>query len=48
VIKKGNTYWRVQLELVKDRLYTVVARTPNSDDAPYKRLTKSFQILGPQ
>jgi len=48
VYRKGDTYWRVQLELVKDRLYTVVARAPNSDDAPYKRLTKSFQILGPQ
>jgi hypothetical protein len=48
VIKKGNIYWRVQLELVTDRLYTVIARTPNSDPAPYQRLTKSFQILGPQ
>ena len=48
VIKKGDTYWRVQLELVKDRLYTVVARAPNRDDAAYRRLTKSFQILGPQ
>jgi len=48
VIRKGDTYWRVQLELVKDRLYTVVARAPNRDDAPYKRLTTSFQVLGPQ
>jgi hypothetical protein len=48
VIRKGDTYWRVQLVLLKDRLYTVIARAPNSDDAPYKRLVKSFQILGPQ
>jgi hypothetical protein len=48
VIRHGGTYWRVQLELVKDRLYTVIAKAPNDDPAPYKRLTKSFQILGPQ
>jgi hypothetical protein len=47
VFRKGSTYWHAQLELLKDRLYTVVMKAPNDDDAPFVRLTKSFQILGP-
>ena len=48
VYKKGNTYWRAQLELLKDRLYTVIAKAPNDDAGPYVRLATSFQILGPR
>ncbi len=42
-----GTYWRLQLLLLRDRLYTIVVRTPNDDPAPYDRLTQSFLILGP-
>ncbi len=48
VFRKGDIYWRVLLVLLKDRLYTVTARSPNNDQAPYQRLTESFQILGPR
>lgn len=46
--RKGNTYWRVRLQLLKDRLYTIAAKTPSDDEGPYKRITDSFQILGPR
>lgn len=46
VYRKGDTYWRASLQLLKDRLYTIVARTPNSDEAPFSRLVTSFKILG--
>lgn len=46
VFRKDDTYWRVHLQLLADRLYTIVAKAPNSDDGPSKRLTTSFQILG--
>lgn len=48
VYRKGSTYWRAGIELLKDRLYTVVAKTPNDDKAPFKRLVDSFRILGPR
>ena len=48
VYRKGAIYWRVSLVLLKDRLYTITARSPNNDQAPYERLTTSFQILGPR
>jgi hypothetical protein len=46
-LRKGDTYWRVQLLLLRDRLYTIIAKTPGADPAPFERLTKSFLILGP-
>lgn len=48
VYRKGATYWRARIELLKDRLYTVIAKTPHDDDAPFKRLVTSFRILGPR
>ena len=48
VYQRGNAYWHARIELLKDRLYTVIAKTPNEDDAPFKRLVTSFQILGPR
>jgi hypothetical protein len=48
VLKKGDTYWRGQLELLKDRLYTIIVKSPNSDDAPYLHLVKTFEVLGPR
>ena len=48
VYRKGSTYWHARIELLKDRLYTVVAKTPNNDGAPFKRLVASFRILGPR
>jgi hypothetical protein len=48
VYRKGDTYWRGQLELLKDRLYTIIVKAPNSDDAPYLHLVKTFEILGPR
>ena len=48
VYRRGDTYWRGQLELLKDRLYTIIVKAPNADDAPYLRLVKTFQILGPR
>ena len=48
VYRKGSSYWRARIELLKDRLYTVVAKTPSDDDAPFKRLVTSFNILGPR
>lgn len=47
VYRRDGTYWRVRLYLLSDRLYTVIAQAPNDDDAPFKRLVGSFQILGP-
>jgi len=46
VYRRGSTYWRVQFRLLKDRLYTVKARLPNSDPRPFRRLTTSFNALG--
>ena len=46
VFRKGDTYWRAWLELTKDRVYTIVARLPNSDPAPFKRFAESFSMLG--
>jgi hypothetical protein len=46
--RKGDTYWRAGLELLKDRIYTIVVKAPNDDAAPYQRLVKTFQILGPR
>jgi hypothetical protein len=48
VYRHGDTYWHAQLQLLKDRVYTVITKAPNDDDAPFLRLTKSFQILGPR
>jgi hypothetical protein len=48
VYQKGGTFWRARIELLKDRLYTIVAKAPNRDDAPFQRLVTSFQILGPR
>ncbi|MGZ4677473.1 MAG: hypothetical protein ACXVJ7_00960 [Acidimicrobiia bacterium] len=48
VYRNGTTYWRARLDLLKDRLYTIIAKVPGDDPAPYKRLTDSFQILGPR
>ena len=48
VYRRGDTYWRGQLELLKDRLYTIIVKAPNSDDAPYLHLVKTFEILGPR
>jgi hypothetical protein len=48
VYRRGSTYWRVQLRLLKDRLYTISAQLPNDDPKPYQRLTESFKILGPR
>jgi hypothetical protein len=46
--RRGGTYWRAQLALLKDRLYTLIVKAPNEDKAPYTRMVKSFQILGPR
>ena len=46
VYRKGDTYWRAWLELTKDRVFTIVARLPDSDPAPFKRFAESFSILG--
>ena len=48
VYRQGDTYWRGQLELLKDRLYTIIVKAPNADDAPYLHLVKTFEILGPR
>lgn len=48
VYRKGDTYWRVQLQLLKNRLYTMVVKAPNDDPEPYNTLIRSFQILGPR
>jgi hypothetical protein len=48
VYRRGDTYWRGQLELLKDRLYTIIVKAPNDDDAPYLHLVKTFEILGPR
>ena len=48
VYRKGGTYWRASMQLLKDRLYTLIAKTPNSDEAPFTRLATSFKILGPR
>ena len=32
VFRKGDTYWRGQFDLLKDRLYTLIVQAPNSDD----------------
>jgi hypothetical protein len=46
VFRRGSTYWRGQLELLKDRLYTVIVKAPDSDAAPYLHMVKTFEILG--
>ena len=48
VYRRGDTYWRGELHLLKDRLYTVIVKAPNDDDAPYLHLVKTFEILGPR
>jgi len=44
----GDEYYRNQLTLASDRLYTVQAKVKGTDQAPFNRLTKSFEILGPR
>lgn len=46
--QKGNSFWHARIELLKDRLYTVVAKTPTNDAKAFHRLINSFQILGPR
>ena len=46
--QKGNSFWYARSELLKDRLYTVVAKTPTNDAKAFHRLVTSFQILGPR
>ena len=48
VYRKGDTYWRGQFELLKDRLYVLLVKAPNSDPAPYLHMVDTFQILGPR
>jgi hypothetical protein len=47
VFRKGNEYYRNTLMLASNRLYTIQAMVKGKDPAPFKRLTKSFDILGP-
>ncbi len=46
VYRKGGTYWRGELQLLKDRLYTIIVKAPNDDPAPQRHLLQTFQILG--
>ena len=48
VYKRGDTYWRAVIQLLKNRLYTVVGKAPNDDPEPFDTLINSFQILGPR
>ena len=34
VFKRGSTYWRGQLELLKDRLYTIIVKAPERGFGP--------------
>ncbi len=47
VFRKGKEYYRTSLLLMADRLFTIQAMVKGTDAAPFKRLTKSFQVLGP-
>ncbi len=44
---KGGSFWFARIELLRDRLYTVVAKAPNNDDKLFHRFVNSFQALGP-
>ncbi len=46
VYTDGSSTWHTQLILRADRLYTITAKTPNSDRGPFERLTTSFRVLG--
>jgi hypothetical protein len=46
--QRGSHYWVLNLRMVKDRLYTLLTETPNSDKAPANRLNNSFVALGPR
>jgi hypothetical protein len=48
VFRKGKEYYRTSLILASDRLYTIQAMVKGTDAAPYQRLTKTFEILGPR
>jgi hypothetical protein len=48
VYRRGSTYWRGQLELLQDRLYTIIVKAPNSDPDPYLHMVKTFEVLGPR
>jgi hypothetical protein len=48
VYRNGDTYWRGQFELLKDRLYTLIVKAPNSDQAPFLHMVKTFEVLGPR
>jgi hypothetical protein len=48
VFRKGQEYYRTSLVLASDRLYTIQAIVKGKDAAPFNRLTKSFEILGPR
>jgi hypothetical protein len=48
VYRKGGTYWRGELQLLKDRLYTIIVKAPNDDPKPEHHLLETFQILGPR
>lgn len=48
VFRKRKEYYRNTLILASDRLYTIQAMVKGDDPAPFKRLSKSFAILGPR
>jgi hypothetical protein len=48
VLRKGEQYQRTQFTLATDRLYTVQTTLNGSDEAPFKQLARTFEVLGPR
>ena len=48
VYRKGASFWHARIELLKDRLYTIVAKSPTDDKNLFDHFVNTFQILGPR
>ena len=48
VYQKGGSVWHARIELLKDRLYTIISKSPGPDDDLFNHFVSTFQILGPR
>ena len=48
VYQKGGSVWHARIELLKDRLYTIISKSPGPDEDLFNHFVNTFQILGPR
>ena len=48
VYRKGDAQWHARIELLKDRVYTVIAKSPGDDQKVFDHFVTTFQPLSPR